>query len=106
MDGDTIVSEKKDFLLDIVGRYRVGINGKEYDTVCVVDFWQYEDRVISQQFLDKNGKTVLWRRFNRDDWAFSRYKKKWTEILPDNERMTVNSETFVHWYDCITDYIL
>ncbi|MBO4869497.1 MAG: RNA polymerase sigma factor [Clostridia bacterium] len=106
MDGDTIVSEKKDFLLDIVGRYRVGINGKEYDTVCVVDFCQYEDRVISQQFLDKNGKTVLWRRFNRDDWAFSRYKKKWTEILPDNERMTVNGETFVHWYDCITDYIL
>lgn len=106
MDGDKISSEKRDFLLDIVGRYKVEINGKEYDTVCVVDLWQYEDHVVSQQFLDKNGKTVLWRRFNRDDWAFSRYKKKWTEILPDNERMTVNGELFVHWYDCITDYIL
>ncbi len=106
IDGDTISSEKKDFLLDIVGRYKVEINGKEYDTVCVVDLWQYEDRVVSQQFLDRNGKTILWRRFNRDDWAFSRYKKKWTEMLPDNERLTVNGETFVHWYDCITDYIL
>ena len=106
IDGDAISSEKKDFLLDIVGRYKVEINGKEYDTVCVVNLWQYEDRVVSQQFLDRNGKTILWRRFNRDDWAFSRYKKKWTEMLPDNERLTVNGETFVHWYDCITDYIL
>ncbi len=106
MDGDTVESEEKDFLIDIVGRYKVEINGKVYDTVCVVDLWQYEDRVVSQQFLDKNGKTILWRRFNRDDWAFSRYKKKWTEMLPHNERLYVNGETFVHWYDCITDYIL
>ena len=106
MDGGNITSEEKDYLLDIVGRYKVEINGKEYDTVCVVDLWQYEDRVVSQQFLDKNGKTILWRRFNRDDWAFSRYNKKWSEMLPDNERLTVNGETFVHWYDCITDYIL
>lgn len=105
-DGDTISTEEKSFLLDIVGRYKVEINGKEFDTVCVIDLWQYEDYVVSQQFLDKNGKTVLWRRFNRDDWAFSRYKKKWTEILPENERLTVNGETFVHWYDCITDYIM
>lgn len=106
MDGNTVRCEKKNFLLDIVGRYQIEINGKEYDTVCVVDLWQYEDRVISQQFLDKNGKTVLWRRFNRDDWAFPRYKKKWSEMLPKNERLIVNGETFVHWYDCITDYIL
>ena len=106
MDGDTIRCEENDYLLDIVGRYKVEINGKEYDTVCAVNLWQSEDHVVSQQFLDKNGRSVLWRRFNRNDWAFSRYKKKWTEMLPDNERLTVNGETFVHWYDCITDYIL
>ena len=33
-------------------------------------------------------------------------QKLWTEILPKNERMIVNGETYVHWYDCITDYIL
>ena len=106
VDGINITCDRKDFMLDIVGRYKVEINGKTYDTVCVVDLWQYEDHVVSQQFLDKNGKTVLWRRFNADDWAFDRYKKKWTEMLPDNERLFVNGETYVHWYDCITDYIL
>ena len=106
MDGDTIDCEEKDFLLDIVGRYKVEINGKEYDTVCVVDLWQYNDYVVSQQYIDRNGRTVLWRRFNSDDWAFPRYKKRWSEMLPTSERLTVNGRTFVHWYDCITDYIL
>ncbi len=105
-NGDVITSLDKDFLLDIVGRYTVIINGKSFDTVCVMDIETYIGGVVSEQFLDKNGKTILWRRFNRNDWAIDRYKKKWTELLPENERLTVNGETYVHWYDCITDYIL
>lgn len=105
-DGSIITSKDKPFLLDIVGRYTVTIAGKSYDTVCVMDIETYNSGVVSEQYLDKNGRTVLWRRFNRDDWAFDRYKQKWSEKLPNNERLTVNGETYVHWYDCITDYIL
>lgn len=104
--GSVITSEQKDFLLDIVGRYTVTIGGKSYDTVCVMDIECYNCGVVSEQFLDKNGRTVLWRRFNRDDWAIDYYKKKWSEQLPGNERLTVNGVTYVHWYDCMTDYIL
>lgn len=105
IDSD-VKSVDKPFLLDIVGRYTVEIDGKAYDTVCVIDIETYNPGVISEQYLDKNGRTILWRRFNRYDWAFDRYKQKWSEKLPDNERLTVNGETYVHWYDCITDYIL
>ena len=91
---------------DIVGRYLVTINGKTYDTVCVMDIGHFSHRIAIEQYLDKNGRTILWRRFNKNDWAFSRRGKLWTELLPDNERLTVNGETYVHWYDCITDYIL
>ena len=66
----------------------------------------YDCGVLSEQFLDKNRKTILWRRYNRDDWAIDRYKKSWSEQLPENDRLTVNGTTYVHWYDCITDYIL
>ena len=104
--GDTVTSKDKDFLLDIVGRYTVTIGEKSYDTVCVMDIETYNCGVLSEQFIDRNGRTVLWRRFNRDDWAMDRYRKKWSELLPDNDRITVNGTTFVHWYDCITDYIL
>ncbi|MBQ9952034.1 MAG: sigma-70 family RNA polymerase sigma factor [Clostridia bacterium] len=92
--------------MDVVGRYEVTIGGKTFDTICLMDVECFDDAIVSEQYLDKNGRTVLWRRFNRDDWAFRRYQKKWTEMLPDNERLTVNGETFVHWYDCISDYIL
>ena len=105
--GSEITGEFKPDLqaLDVVGRYNVTIGGKAYDTICVMDIECFNDSVASEQFIDKNGKTVLWRRFNRDDWAFHRYGKKWTELLPENETLTINGETYVHWYDCITDYI-
>lgn len=66
----------------------------------------FDDAVASEQYIDQNGRTVLWRRFNRDDWAFDHFKKTWSEMLPDNERLTINGETYVHWYDFISDYIL
>lgn len=92
--------------LDVVGRYTVEIGEKSFDTILVMDIELYDNGVMSETYLDKNGRTVLWRRFNRNDWAFSRYKQKWSEKLPGNERVTVNGKTYVHWYDCITDYIL
>ena len=105
-NGSEITASDKPFLLDVVGRYEVKIGGKSYDTICVMDIETYDGGVVSEQYLDKNGRTILWRRFNRNDWAKDRYKKNWTEILPENERITVNGEVYVHWYDCITDYII
>lgn len=105
-EGNAITAKEKEFLLDVVGRYNVTIGGKTYDTVCIVDCYTYIDGAMSEQYIDQNGRTILWRRFNRNDWANSRYGKLWTEMLPENETLTVNGETYVHWYDCITDYIL
>lgn len=103
--GDTVTSIDKPFLLDIVGRYSVTIGGKTYDCVCVMDIETYVTDVVSEQYIDAHGRTVLWRRFNRDDWAIDSYGKRWSERLPNNERLTVNGATYVHWYDCVTDYI-
>ena len=80
------------------------MNGKEFDTICLVE--HFDNGVLTETYIDKNGKTVLWRRFNKNDWANNRYGKLWTEILPDNEKLIVNGEIYVHWYDCITDYVL
>ncbi len=92
--------------MDIVGRYTVIIGNMEFDTVCLMDIESYDTGVVTEQYIDKNGKTVLWRRFNADNWKFSRYNKSWSEMLPDNEQITVNGRKYVHWYDCISDYIL
>ena len=105
-EGNIVTSADKEFLLDIVGRYTVTIDGKKYDTVCVMDIETYNAGVVSEQFLDQNGRTVLWRRFNRDDWAFDRYGKKWSEQLPENDKLIINGVTYVEWYDCITEYVV
>ena len=104
--GSEVTTANKQVLLDVVGRCTVTINGKSWDTVCVMDCNTYNNGVVSEQYLDKNGRTVLWRRFNCNDWQLETYGKPWTELLPDNERISVNGVTCVHWYDCITDYIL
>ncbi len=105
-DGDNITCDGSKNILDVVGRYTVTIDGKKYDTVCVVDIENYQDGVVTEQYLDKSGRTILWRRFNADNWASSRYKKPWSELLPENEVIYVNGNKFVHWYDCVTSYIL
>ena len=93
-------------LLDVVGRYTVTIGGKQYDTVCVIMHEAYMGGMVSEQFIDQQGRTVLWRRFNADDWHFDHYGKTWSEMLPDSEVLIINGKRYVHWYDCITSYIL
>ena len=105
-NGRDITTTDKQFLIDIVGRYNVKINRKTFDTVCVINIGANNSGVVSEQYLDKNGRTILWRRFNRDDWAFNFYKEKWSEKLPKNECLSINGKTYVKWYECITDYIL
>ena len=102
--GNGLATSEKDDISDIVARCDVTIEGETYDTIQLVDIQSSKGSfMLCEYYLDKNGRTVLWRRFNRDDWAIERYGKRWTEMLPDNERLTVNGEVFVYWYDCITD---
>ena len=106
-EGDAVTGTQTPACPDVVGRYAVTIGGKRYDTVCVMDVCCFNDAVVSEDYLDENGRTILWRRFNRDDWALDHFGgRPWSEQLPDNQRLTVNGRTYVHWYDCITDYIL
>ncbi|MBR3589357.1 MAG: sigma-70 family RNA polymerase sigma factor [Clostridia bacterium] len=103
---DNITTNNTKEVSDITGRYTVEICGKKYDTVCVMNVGHFDNCLAIEQYIDKNGRTVLWRRFNKNNWAFKRYNKTWDEMLPDNEKLIINDEVFVHWFDCITDYIL
>ena len=105
-NGGCITAKNKPFLLDAVGRYTVEICGRRYDTICVIDIETYNEGVMSEQYLDRNGRTILWRRFNRGDWNVRPGDLPWTERLKGNETVTVNGQIYVHWYDCLTDYVM
>ena len=104
--GKNITKTSDTEVLDVVGCFKIEIGEKTYDTVCVMELGHFNNAIAIEQYIDENGRTILWRRFNRDDWATKHYKRKWSEQLPNNEQLIINGETYVHWYDCITDYIL
>lgn len=101
---DDIISSNSN-VMDIVGRYEIKINGKIYDTVCLMDIETYDEGVVTEQYIDINGRTVLWRRYNLDDWKFEKYHQLWSGKLPNSDTITVNNKKYVHWYDCISSYI-
>lgn len=106
-NGSAVSAKDKKQLIDVVGRYSVTISGKTYDTICVMDVEDYcGDGVATEQYIDTTGRTVLWRRFNKNDWRVESFGKLWNEMYPENETLTINGETYVHWYDCITDYVI
>jgi len=105
-DGNAITAPTESNTMDVVGRYTVTIGGKEYDCICIINADTRKTGILTEQFIDANGRTVLWRRFNHDNWKSDTYGQPWSEKLPNSQRLTVNGETYVHWYDCITDYIL
>lgn len=97
---------KNETFYDVVGRYTVTINDKSYDTILIVDVESYEEGIVTEEYIDKNGRSVLFRRYNRNNWHFEQYGMLWEDILPDAERIYVNSEIFVHWVDSISTYIM
>lgn len=104
-EGNAFTSLSNEDVMDLIGRYKIEINGKTYDTVGVMDIETYDKGIATEQFIDRNGRTILWRRFNSNDWHVND-GRLWTERLPQNERYIINGQIYVHWYDCISDYIL
>ena len=101
-DGHIISCAEKQYSIeDVVGRYTVTVGKNKYDTICLFCVYPSDSKIVTEQYIDKDGRTVLWRRFNRNDWGYGRYGKLWTELCPENERLTVNGNIYVHWYDSL-----
>jgi len=98
---DAVVSHDK---TDLIGRYEVDIYGRKHDTVAMLSMMSKGIAVI--QYLNRDGRTVLLRHFLKNNRGYQHYNKLWTEMLPDSERMTINGETYVHYYDCVPDHVI
>lgn len=89
---------------DIVGRYEVKIGSKKYDTIRQIYFNNHGE--IVENYINTEGQVVLFRRFNRFNWRYKKgYDKLWTDMLPHSDRIILNDEIYVHWYNCLPDYV-
>lgn len=68
----------------------------------ISDFEDAED-IIQETYITAFQK---FSSIDSDDWIFDKYRQKWSEKLPSNEQIIVNNKVYVHWYDCISDYVL
>ena len=94
-------------VFDVTGRFEVTVGTRTFETVRITYIETDADgTILCEYYVDANGRCVLDRRFNADDWKISYYKKNWREKLPENEVICVNGAPFVHWYSCISDYVL
>jgi len=109
---DMIINFTGDSCTDIIGRFDVRIGSTIYDTVALFEISLDEkneyDGTVVIHYLDKNGRTVLFRRFNRNDWGSEKFRGNclWTDKLADSEAIIINGKKYVHWYDCLSDYVL
>lgn len=61
---------------------------------------------LVEAYLNRAGRTVLFRRYNGLRWRTKPGDPTWSEKLPGHAQVVVNGVTFVHWYDCLTDTAL
>jgi len=103
LNNDGTITVAKEECPDIIGRYNVKIGSCSFNTVALLEIC---DGIMTILYVDQNGRTILFRRYNRFNWKTDRYKALWTEKLPNSEVLIVNNDKYVHWYDCVNDYVL
>lgn len=103
--GNSITFTDENVYSDAVGRYTVTMNGKEYDTVLVVNASGYDAGVVTEEYLDLDGNSILFRRFDRGTLSRVQGEACFSEHLPDSERIFVNGNEFVLWIDTISEKV-
>jgi len=91
------------------GMFRVQIAQRSFTCLRVLDggLAPSETETLVEAYVNKKGRTVLFRRYNGRLWAIgggSGYDGlPWDQRFPDHQRIVIDRVTFVHWYDCLTD---
>lgn len=91
--------------MDVTGRYTVTLNDVEYDTVCITEFWD-SGALSLRRMPTEAAELCSGAASTRTTGAFGQYQRTWSQMLPESETLSVNGRTYVHWYDCISDYVL
>ncbi len=84
------------------GRFQIHICGKIHETMRLRAFGKQDERRFHDRYLDAGGRTILFSEFARPEALTER------GYTVDERAETVKYQglTYVHWYDCIQDFVL
>lgn len=98
------IIESKD--LEIIGGskvFNVKINGIPHECLRVIQRTKVTSNIIVETYIDSNGDTILFRRYNSEEHNYKGMKGKWKEQYPSSQIIKINNEEYIHWYDCISN---
>lgn len=104
-DGRLYVEVEKPGISDIVGRYKVVIGERAFDTIRMV--FTADDGQVSDFYYDAKGEEVLRRFFVPDRWGYDdKINRLYSERWPHVESLFLNGERRVCTTYIIPDYVL
>jgi len=88
------------------GMFRVHIGSRAFTCLRVLDTNGAPDErgMLLEVYLTRNGRTVLWRRYNGRVWQEGLLRGRgltWDD-MGECEQIVIDGCLFVHWYDCLT----
>lgn len=88
-----------------VGYYDVTIGKRNFSCLRVLDTeWATgKEGTLVEAYLSPEGRTVLMRRYNGEVW---KPKSNWLKRAENNHRLNLDGVEYIHWYDCISTYVL
>ncbi len=87
------------------GVYRVKIGERAFTCLRVMERHPDMPDSLDVGYITRNGRTVLHCRYKRDHSPAAGEDIEggttWAEACPSNDRISINGETYVAWYECI-----
>ena len=87
---------------ELDGRFRVTIRGKIHETMRLRAYGKQDSRGFHDRYLNAEGRTVLWREFALP----ASLPERGYAVGEQAETVEYEGKAYVHWFDCIQDFVL
>ena len=83
--------------------YEVSVNSIKHYCLRVIQRTQDIKDIMIESYIDEAGNTILFRRYNSQNFIFRNKDTDWKKEYPYSHIITINGEEYIHWYDCISN---
>lgn len=98
-------------IIEPTGVFRVMVGDRSFECLRVIGITVplSEENALEEAYLTREGRTIMFRRYNGTRWNLgynTGHPKEmtWDQRFPDHKRIIINGVTFVHWYDCLSNF--
>ena len=97
-------------IIEPTGVFRVTVGDRSFECLRVIGITVplTEENMLEEAYLTREGRTILFRRYNGTRWNLSYNtghpkEMTWDQRFPDHPHIVIDGVTFVRWYDCLSN---